>query len=506
MSEFLRKFIILVIICLSINYSLTQSVFNAHRAGTWYPQDKKNLNYKLKNLLHDAKYDFDAKLDGSKIRALICPHAGYVYSGEIAAAVYRLISKKHVDRVIILAPSHFVPLKGIALPKFSKYRLPIGTLDLDVRAIEELAENSLSVKNNDFFKPEHSVEMELPFIKFLLPRSEIIPIIVGSLTDDEVNEVATLLEPLIDKHTIVVVSTDFTHYGKSFDFVPFKDNVLLRVNQLDSTVLNSIQHQNYRKFQSIIKKTQDTVCGYEPLKVLLKLLNLNVFGQVDIKLIAYGTSADVTNDTKNLVSYAGLVVTNQINNKILNMQEKKSLLKYSRNILNQTFKKRVDVDLLKPIMTLLLEEPKGVFVTLYKFKNGKKELRGCIGTVQVKNALYKNVADMTLQAAYHDPRFLPLKENELSEVIIDISVLGEPKPINSYKEIILNKHGIILENSGKSALFLPSVPKDFGFDLPTTLEQLSLKAGLDKDFWKLPETKFQVFETQDFMEPTKTVL
>jgi len=484
MKQIVQYFIVILFSfhLLNNSYIFTQNIFKAHRAGTWYPKDKKELKSQLKSLIDEAKINFAMTTDSAKIKALICPHAGYEYSGRIAAAAYRLLDKNKIDQIIILGPSHFLPLHGIALPEFSKYQTPLGTIDLNTKAINHLKKSSLSKVNNNAFKPEHSVEMQIPFIQFLLPSAKIVPVIVGNLSEKDVIEIASSLKPIITQKTILVISSDFTHYGKAFDYTPFKDNILLRIRQLDSAVLNAIQHQDRRNFQDIINNTKDTVCGYEPLRILLELIKQKTLGNVTTRLVAYGTSADKTkDDNSNIVTYSALISTNETNNTLLNMQEKRSLLIYSRNILTQAFKKTVDSNLLKPIMTLFLEQPKGAFTTFYIIKNGKKELRGCIGQVEPIMPLYETVAKVTLETAFADTRFKPVTQGELPKLLIEISFLEKTKPIKSYKDIILNKHGIILKNGTKSALFLPKMPEEYGFDLIQTLQELSLKAGLDKD-------------------------
>ncbi|MDR3647153.1 MAG: AmmeMemoRadiSam system protein B [Candidatus Babeliales bacterium] len=493
------NFFIYFIFTLIIN--LNCETFQAHRAGNWYPKDKKELTDLLQKLTMQAKNEFGMQTNSPQIRALICPHAGYEYSGKVSAASYQLLDKNKIDKVIILGPSHYVRFNGIAIPKFEKYQTPLGIMNVDLPSVKKLKDKPLVTCNDAFFKPEHSIEMQLPFIQFTLPKAKIVPIIIGNITDENVNEIALLLKKIVTKKTLLIISTDFTHYGKSFNYIPFKDNILLNITQLDSAVLNTIQRQNLKLFQSMINKTKDTVCGYNPLRILLECIKLDTFANSSTRLVSYGTSFDKTNDENNVVSYASLVVTNDVDNNILNMQEQKSLLAYARQTLEQAFTKEVNKDLSEPIMTPLLERSQGAFVTLWsKDENGKKKLRGCIGQVNPTKSLYLTIAEKSLDAAFRDSRFTRLKQEDLKNIIIEISVLQKPKPIKSYKKIILNKHGIILQHGKNISLFLPKVPQEFGFNLTQTLEQLSLKAGLSKDGYKSAKTTFQVFEAQDFSE------
>lgn len=510
----MKNFFIYLIFSLIITNNC-QTIFQAHRAGAWYPENKKELTELLQDLTTQAKNELGMVTDSTKIRALICPHAGYKYSGKVSAAAYRLLDKNKIDKIIILGPSHYIRFNGIALPEFEKYQTPLGIINLDLKSIKKLKNKSLINHNNAIFNPEHSIELQIPFIQFIAPKAKIVPIIVGNITDENVKEIALMLKPIINKRTLIIISTDFTHYGKSFNYIPFKDNILLNINQLDSAVLNTIQRQDLKLFQKIIIKTKETVCGYNPLRILLELIKQNILGNVTTRLVSYGSSYQINKDENNVVSYASLVTTNEIDNNILNMQEQKSLLVYARQILEQAFngfdrsdgqlttRPKINKDLLEPIMTPLLEKNQGAFVTLWSKDNtGKKKLRGCIGQIDEDKPLYQVIAEKTLDAAFRDSRFTPLKQEELKNIIIEISVLQKPKAIKTYKNIILNKHGIILQNKKNMALFLPKVPEEFGFNLNQTLEQLSLKAALSKDAWKDNNTKFQVFETQDFSEHT----
>lgn len=488
-----------IIILLCIHRLHAQTTFQAHRAGSWYPRKPEELLHTIQTLSSNAEKRFDMETDGTKIRAIIAPHAGYTYSGTVAAAVYNLVAHNPIARIIILGPSHFKPLQGIALPTFDSYQTPLGTLTVYNKGLRKLhAQSPLITSSDDYFTPEHSIEMQLPFIQYALPAARIIPIIVGHLADADVTKIASLLKPLITKQTLVIVSSDFTHYGANFDYVPFAKNIRLNIDQLDSSVLDPIQHQNRAAFETVISKTHDTVCGFEPIRILLELINQETWGPVTVRLVAHDTSYEVSRDEQSIVSYASLIVTNEMNNNLLNQQEQRSLLQYAKNTLQESFQQTIPTDLLKPIMTPLLEKPQGAFTTL-RIK-GEKQLRGCIGQVYPDKPLYQIVAATVLDTAFRDMRFSPVQQKELPNISIEISVLKEPKSIASYKKIRLNEEGIILTHGDHSALFLPKVPGEFGFNLTQTLEELSKKAGLPKDVWKSPETTFQVFKAQDFEE------
>ncbi len=481
-------------------HNLQTKPFDAHLAGSWYPAQRTDLKKLLQSFENTTKDTFDMRTDSSKIRALIVPHAGYYYSGRIAAAAYRLLKDSVIDRVIILAPSHYKAFNGVALPEFTQYKIPAGIMRLDSQALNKLAVTRLFTVDNGAFYPEHAIEIQLPLINYFLPKAKIVPLVVGDLSAADCVSVATSLKALITPNTLVIISSDLTHHGAAFGYAPFTDAITARVAQLDSQILYAIQHQDLKKFKNIIHDTGATVCGHMPLEVLLKMEELNAFGSCATRLVAYGNSAETSAGVERLVSYAGLIVTQETNNQEYSMQEKNSLLRYARNTIAETFKKTINPELLKPVMTPMLEKPSGVFVTLYSKNGNGKQLRGCIGTVLAREPLYQAVSAMAYQAAFNDSRFAPLQPEELRNISISISILTQPHSVASYHDIILNKHGIILTVGNSSALFLPKVPQEFGFTLQQTLAELSKKAGLSADAWKSPDAKFQVFESIDFSE------
>lgn len=494
------KIVFFILIC-AFAYAVQQNnVEQPHLAGSWYPAQTIELNNLLQSMEASAQNTFAMQADGTKIRALIVPHAGYRYSGAIASAAYQLLKNSAVDRVFILAPSHFVAFDGIALPSFTRYRMPNGIISVDTSIVDKLKLNSLFQENPSAFNPEHAVEIQLPFVHYFLPKAEIVPLIVGSLSQENIEVVAASLMPYITPTTLVIISSDFTHYGATFNYTPFADNIVLNVRQLDSNILDAIQHNNRVLYAQLLQETGATVCGRMPIDILLKMIEQDAFGPTITRLVAYGTSQDASNGSDQLVSYASLVVTNEIDNDAFNMQEKNSLLRYARDILTQSFAPTLDPELLKPVMTPLLQQSKGVFVTLYKKDGAKKSLRGCIGRTSTTKPLYQLVAEMTLASAFQDSRFTPVTHDELGSIEIEISVLTPPRPIDSYKDIVLNKHGIILTVGNSSALFLPRVPQEFGLTFEQTLTELSKKAGLAEDAWLSPDAKFQVFESLDFGE------
>lgn len=481
-----------------------QRIFKSHLHG-WYPTEPAALQRKLDQLYMNAKQNYNAYIPATAIRTIIAPHAGLEYSGTVAASVYRLVQGSHIKRVIILAPSHFDPFNAIAVPSFTHYQLPIGTLKVDNMAVTRLTQSPLFIVRDATFATEHAVEMQLPFVQSSLPNSLIVPLIVGTLTPQQIQTAAHTLAPLIDASTLVVISSDFIHYGKRFAYEPFHDAIAYRIRQLDSQAIQLIQDHTLKKFLSFFDQTHATICGQYPLAILIALLQAQTLGRCESRLISYATSNDNGTNPTGSVSYVGLAFVHQENTPLqhrFTQYEQHALLTMARSMLKQSFDKKIPYNLLTPILSNNLLLHHSVFVTLRK----QGQLRGCIGRITTDKPLYQTVADMTRAAAFDDTRFTPLTHQEVPDVTITISVLSSPRTIKNYHEIQLGKHGIILHHGATQAVFLPEVAIDEHWDLATTLEQLSIKAGLPPRAWKDQKTTFEVFETvewgQDF---TKTL-
>jgi hypothetical protein len=500
--------VIIVLLFFTLGYSAFKKpvIFFAHLHG-WYPTDPQELSETLYDLDFQARLIFPSDMPTAPVRAMIVPHAGYHYSGDIAASAYQRLNRTLIKRIVVLAPSHQVPFAGIALPEFDQYKTAIGSISIDQTMVQKLANNPLFSYNNGVYQTEHSFEMQVPFIIAYLPHIPVIPLIVGTMTPEQIDEIATMLAPYITKQTLVIVSSDFTHYGPRFNYTPFTDHISQRVTQLDSGALQTIQNFSLNQFLSYVDQTGATICGRNAIAVLLALIEKNALGAVTPELIAYKTSAQITTEQDDSVSYVSMIFcatqAKNVDAPTLNAYEKRALLTLARDTLSastqataDTLKKNIPDDLLLPIKTKENTAARGAFVTLYK----KGALRGCIGRITSDKPLYQTVIDMTKAAAFEDSRFSPVTADELNDITITISVLTPAKPIASYNDIVLGRDGIILTNGAQSALFLPHVATEFKWDLPTTLTQLSEKAGLNPDAWKNKETTYQTFESIDFSE------
>jgi len=531
----------------SKNIENTQSsVLTAHLSSGWYPQEREKLLAELASYFSLAKKEFGVVVDPNSVKALIVPHAGMSYSGLCAASAYQtlitpagqdvdLVKNKKIKKVFVLSPSHTIAFNGVALPHFDVYRNVLGEVQIDTDIVKKLLKKTELFKSfpvlADVFSKEHAIEIQLPFIQRTIHDFKIIPMIVGRFKDNQVlYNVAEELKKFIDDESLVIVSTDFTHFGPAYKHDIFSIDKLDSIRYIDSLAVRSISVQSVDAFDRVVEETQSTICGQEPLKILLGLCELEAFKSVEPKVTCYYSSAQIVaaydavtglnvkkllskvadSAIDNCVSYLGMIFSSQKQSKLtaadkLTGFEKKSLIAGARASVENALKEKkykTPEHLVGPLVSPGLEKITGCFVTLTK-KNGS--LRGCIGRIATESEpLFKLVPQMAQAAAFNDTRFKPLYSDELDSLNFSITILSAPSEVESYKDIKIGKHGIILNKyTGglltHSAVFLPQVPTEYKWNLETTLRELSIKAGLNEDTWK-EDCKFMVFEGFEIKE------
>jgi len=476
-----------------------QNVREPAVAGRFYPDSKTELTKKINSYLDKALIE---SLPGKPV-AIISPHAGYQYSGAVAAYGFKAIKDYKYKRVIILAPSHYSRYRGASILDVDAYKTPLGLVNLNSGICNNLVNNPPFIGTfKNAHKREHSLEVQLPFLQTVLGDDfELIPVLISRLNSEEVDFIADKLRPLIDEDTLIVVSSDFTHYGHGYDYVPFKKDVEANIRKLDHGAIERILALDLDGFFRYKGATGITACGFMPISVMMKILPSNVQG----KVLNYDTSGNILDDFNTSVSYASIVFTRDIeppdiigDSNGLNSDEKLTLLEVARKTLESSVKegKRPDLNSGEYTLSQTLKNKRGVFVTLNK--NGN--LRGCIGHIQPREQLFDAVIDNTINSSMNDARFKPVSEDELPDIEIDISVLSPIKKISGAEKFITGKHGIIIRLGGMKAVFLPQVATEQGWDREETLAQLCNKAGLPSYAWKDDEMEFFVFTAEVFHE------
>ncbi|HSW75857.1 MAG TPA: AmmeMemoRadiSam system protein B [Candidatus Saccharimonadales bacterium] len=538
----------ILIILTFFSGTLFAKTYKNHLSDSWYPVKEKLLSKKLQDLQIIAQKEYPMSLNPSLIKAFICPHAGYDYSGAVACSAYQLLHPGIFKRIMILAPYHQNDFSGVALPgaEYDEYQNILGSVNLDTSIIKKLKKSSpLFVHNQQAHDHEHAIEIQIPFIQRYCGKCKIIPLLIGSVTDDDIKNIAQILQSFLDEKTLLIVSSDFTHYGKQFGYEPFKHFITQSIFELDSSLVEKIQEFDLSGFSQLLHTTQATVCGKSAIMILLHLLQQKAFEDTSRReisrrdasrreishgetsrgetsrgetsqgepsrgepsrgdkshrditsyVIGYNTSASDKKNPAHSVSYASIVFTQQQRSDLplqdqLTGYEKNLLLKLARHELQRVVMPDENSLEIPGMLTQSLKKAQGAFVTLYE----DKKLRGCIGSVTSSQPLYQVVIDMTRAAALHDTRFSPVQSSELPNIDIAISVLTQPHTIRSYKDIILGTDGIILKHENHQAVYLPHVASEQGWNLEQTLSSLSEKAGLDKNGWKDNQTKFDVFQ------------
>jgi len=472
-------------------------------AGTWYPDDAEKTEEYFGPWTERPRRDL-------RPAALILPHAGYAYSGEIAAEACSRVDPAPYKKIVIMAPSHTHSFAGaVSIEPEGEVETPFGP----VRFSHELHEALASLPNATFIpgahKREHSIDIQLPLLRRFFPQCEMGAFITGDLihaknTEGVRKNIAAALRALLDGETLVVVSTDFTHYGKNFGFLPFTENIPENMEDLDRRAFAAFAANDPSVFLDFIRYTKATVCGASAMLLLLEALPAEArFTRID-----YANSGMRTHDWDHCVGYtAGAVeadwklpprkkssvqepvpVTCRTG-RMLPTLARRRLLRYFGMPVNGVLP-ALDTDMFKE-----LQQKRAVFVTL----NIRGRLRGCIGELLPMRPLWSAVVGRAVSAAFEDPRFPELSREELDSVDIEVSVLTPPVPVSSFRDIAVGRHGVILQKNGRQSVFLPQVAVEQGWDLKTMLSHLSVKAGLSQDDWR-EGCSFMVFTAQVFHE------
>lgn len=451
-------------------------------AGQFYPLNPKELSQMIDGFLNAAPAE---KI--SDIIALISPHAGYQFSGGVAAYGYKAIMGRNYKTVVILAPSHYAGFPGMALWPGEKFRTPLGDISVDTQLANRLNAEDARVRfMPEVFAKEHSLEVQLPFLQKVLNNFQIVPIVMGQPSYQDCKAFADILAKVIGSRTdvLVVASSDLSHFHSRIE-----------AESIDRQTINYVTNFDAAGLWKNSSSDDPRMCGLVP--VVSALLYAQYRGDNNIKILQYANSGDVTGDTSRVVGYLSAIIYKGSNpkgvNAMLNSEQRKKLLEIARQSLENYVKtgKRLEFSTNDQV----LKKESGAFVTLTEFK----ELRGCIGRIVGDTPLYKVIAEMAIEAATADPRFYPVKAEELKNLEIEISVLSPLEKITDINQIKVGIHGLIIRKGFNSGLLLPQVATDYGWDRETFLQQTCRKAGLPADSWK-QGAEIYIFSAEIFSE------
>jgi len=478
-----------------------KSVYRSTLAGSWYTADPEELRSQLESFLEAA-----STKTRPDIIAMIMPHAGYAYSGRTAARAVKALGRDY-RRIIVMGPTHSVSMaEVVSVPQVSHYETPLGQVPLDTEFIEKLLTHKDVVKSIPAaHRSEHSVQIELPLLQVRQHDFKFVPMVVGQCSLSTIRNIAKLLRGLVDETTLVVVSTDFTHYGERFGYVPFKKNIPDELHTMDMGAYQCIEALDAKAFLDYQQKTGATICGRVGVAILLAMLDPST----ETHLVEYTTSGALTGDYTNSVSYLSAVFSGQwkpavtpvgddaLQSDGLSPAERTALLTAARQTIPYYLKHHkipAPADLGIEV-TSNMKATRAAFVTLTK--GGR--LRGCIGDIIPRVPLVESVIKNAVNAAVNDYRFRPVTQQECAALHIEISALTVPHPVDSAQDIRIGTDGVILQKGGHSAVFLPQVAPEQGWGLEETLSHLAQKAGLASDAWKT-DTTFTVFQAEVFGE------
>jgi hypothetical protein len=460
-------------------------------SGMFYPDRPEILSRDVKKYLENAKRE---KIDGEVI-ALVSPHAGYMYSGQVAAHAYKLIEGKTFDSIVVLAPSHRVDFKGASLYDRGGYRTPLGVVPIDVEGSKRMMEKWKGIRYlPEAHGQEHSLEVQIPFLQVVLKSFKLIPIVMEPYWSRETCQslAQAIADTIRGKNVLLIASTDLSHFH-SYE----------KAVQLDKIVLQHIERFDVEGLNRELKEGRCEACGGGP--VITMMLAAKALGATRGKILKYLNSGDVTGDRSRVVGYAAAVFYKAAGGEEKMKGEKKvgidlGLSGDEKKTLHQIAKAVIENKAIgKPVPEFKIDSPvlkenRGAFVSLHK----KGQLRGCIGYIEGKGPLHKTIEEMAEAAAFRDPRFSPVAEKELSELDIEISVLTPLRKITDIQEIEVGKHGIYIKKGWYSGLLLPQVATEYGWDRKTFLEHTCQKAGLPSSAWKDKDIEIYIFSADIF--------
>ena len=459
----------------------------ATQANRFYTGDARELSEEVDSFLtlhaKDKKY--------KHVAALIVPHAGYYFSGNVAAAAYQSIPDDvQYKRIFLLGPSHHEWLDGASVnTEYDYYSTPLGNVKVDVETARLLTNTDGTDKTDSvfFYNPkahdrEHCLEVQLPFLQRRFGEvPPIVPIIISTNDFRKLKRIAETLKPYMTEENLFVVSSDFSHYPKYEDACEVDARTGKAVESGDVERFIAQLEENAR---SGVRNLATSACGELAIATLMLMIQ---DGGYEVKHLLYQNSGDIDNhDHSRVVGYHAFAVLRK-SEFSLNDEDKRML----KDIALTSIKDSLDGKrIVEPTsLTTTLKQKCGAFVSLHK----QGRLRGCIGHFGEDVPLHEIVAEMARAAAFEDPRFMPVTKDELDDIDIEISVLTPMRRIQSLDEFQLHKHGIYIKKGYRSGTFLPQVADEVNWTKEEFVSHCAQdKAGIGWDGWK--DAELYVYE------------
>jgi MEMO1 family protein len=471
-------------------------------ADVFYPAYPAALTAMMEALLLHIS---PANVEG-EILAVVAPHAGYEFSGPVAAYTFAALRGRKYARVVVIAPSHYEAFGFASVYDGDGYVTPLGTVAVDKQFARELAEMDASIQISERGHTataqgvEHAIEVQLPWLQHVLGSFTLVPIVMGDQSYESSRALGLALATLIQRNvqagqgsseessggTLIVASSDLSHYHGGDEAA-----------QIDHQTLNALEAWEYLNMSRNFEARIWEACGGAP--IVAAMIAAERMGANDARVLDYANSGDVTGERTRVVGYSADVFVKTQSPKAkeiaftLSEEEEKELLDLAQNSValavrwHKLYEPRATGD-------RALDQNRGAFVTL--MEAGK--LRGCVGYTAAAQPLYKTVRDTATLAALRDPRFPPVTEDELPELRYEVSVLSPLLRVDDISRIEIGKHGLLLKNGNREGLLLPQVPIEQHWDRIRFLQEVCLKAGLSPDCWTHSETEIFCFSALVF--------
>jgi len=475
-------------------------------AGQFYPRDPGELSGTVEQLLETAT---GWQGPGTTL-ALVCPHAGYVYSGQTAAHAFRSLKGEKIDVVILMGAAHHRSFEGVSIFKGDAYAYPGGEMECDRQMADQIREKDRRFGYDKAADDaDHCLEVMVPFLAKVLPESKIVPILMGHGSEDMVPKLArAILESKGQKRILLLASTDLSHF-------PVSDEQATRI---DTRTLASWETMDTGHMREVMEEQMAaglpqlacTMCGYPALFTAMEAAKS--MGAEGIHLFPYTNSARVSGQEGRVVGYGAALIYGPrtlSGASEVPAQEKDPNRGWINDYaeLSEAGQRKAIQIASEAIECVLrgerwkavrpgnreLEERRGCFVTLLTRESG--ELRGCIGIHETDMPLYQAIGDRAIQAAFKDPRFPPLTKEEWPQVRLKISVyLSKVKPVDDPSLFVPGRFGILFKKGLRGSTFLPEVAEEQGWTREETFQMLARKAGLRPQDWR--EGEFSLYTTQ----------
>lgn len=458
-------------------------------AGQFYPAAAEEITEQINGYLKQAS---TPPVEG-EIKAIIVPHAGYDFSGQVAAYGFKLLKGVKINTAVLIGNSHTAYFDGAAIDSSDVWQTPLGQVAVDKELADKLIKADSAIKYDaSVHGQDHVLEVEIPFLQVVLAGNfKIVPIMLGNKADDSYKKLAKALKDNLGENDVVVVSSDMSHYPKHED-----------ANKIDRGALEKIKSGKVDELEKYVESVENSgvaneqtvLCGIDAVKTLLELARLSGWDKIEV--LKYLNSGDVSGigDKNRVVGYGAVAFAQIQTAGGLNREQRELLLTMAKETVESfvTTGQAPEFD----VTDERLKQKQGAFVTLTK--NG--QLRGCIGQiVPTDEPLWQVVREMAVAACSEDGRFNPVEKSELDELEYEVSVLSAPEAIDDWKKIELGKQGVIIRKGGRSGVFLPQVATETGWTLEEFLGQLcSQKAGLSPSCYKDKDTEIQIFSAQVF--------